>query len=122
MAKKSPRLVAREKRKMRLRKTIRGTSARPRLSIFCSGRHIYAQLIDDETGSTMAAASTLSGNVKDGDKALANIAGARKVGKAIAEAAVAKEILDVVFDRNGYLYHGKVKALAEAAREAGLRF
>jgi large subunit ribosomal protein L18 len=118
----NPKVQAREKRKMRLRKHIRGTSERPRLSIFCSGRHIYAQIINDESGRTLAAASTLSESIREGDKALANIAGAKKVGKAIAEIALAQEIGAVVFDRSGYLYHGKVKALADAAREAGLQF
>jgi large subunit ribosomal protein L18 len=96
----------------RIRKRVRGTAERPRLSVFRSLQHIYAQVIDDTRGHTLAAASSLEEGV----------AGARVVGRLVAERALAKGIRRVVFDRGGYLYHGRVKALAEAAREAGLEF
>lgn len=122
MAHKNPKVAARERRKLRLRKKIRGSDERPRLSVFCSGRHVYAQIISDEKGVTLAAASTLTEGVKEDGKALANIEGAKRVGSAIAKLALERNLTSVVFDRNGYLYHGKVKALADAAREAGLQF
>ena len=110
-----------ERRKQRTRYRIAQTSAgRPRLSIFRSGRHIYAQIIDDRTAKTVAIAST---NEKDGKLAKTwNVEAAVAVGKRIAERALAKGIKQVVFDRGGYIYHGRVKALAEAAREGGLEF
>lgn len=111
----------RERRKRRIRKKIDGSTERPRLSVFRSSKHIYAQAVDDSKGGTVAAASTLTAEVKaslDGPKMDA----AKAVGKAIAKALLDKGIDKVVFDRNGYLYHGRVKALAEAAREAGLKF
>ncbi len=117
-AKKSARL----KRQARVRKKIRGTTARPRLNVFKSARHIYAQLIDDMTGKTLVSASTLLDEVSSGLKYTGNIEAARKVGAAVAKLALAKEITAVVFDRNGFLYHGRVKALAESARESGLNF
>jgi len=117
-AKKSARL----KRQVRVRKKIRGTTARPRLNVFKSARHIYAQLIDDMTGKTLVSASTLLDEVSSGLKYTGNIEAARKVGAAVAKLALAKEITAVVFDRNGFLYHGRVKALAESARESGLNF
>ena len=117
-AKKSARL----KRQARVRKKIRGTTARPRLNVFKSARHIYAQLIDDMTGKTLVSASTLLDEVSSGLKHTGNIEAARKVGAAVAKLALAKEITAVVFDRNGFLYHGRVKALAESARESGLNF
>ncbi|PRY16212.1 LSU ribosomal protein L18P [Pontibacter ummariensis] len=108
-------------RRLRIKRSIRnkisGTSERPRLSVFRSNKAIYAQLIDDTTGVTLAAASS----VKLDDKT-SNIETAGKVGRDIAEKALAKGISSVVFDRSGYLYHGKVKSLAEGAREAGLKF
>jgi len=104
--------------KRSIRRTISGTSARPRLSVFRSNRAIYAQLIDDVTGVTLAAASS----VKLDDAAKANIETSNKVGREIAAKALDKGITQVVFDRSGYLYHGKVKSLAEGAREAGLKF
>lgn len=113
---------ARLKRKVRVRKKIRGTSQRPRLNVFKSARHIYAQLIDDTTGVTLTAVSTAIGEINTGLKYTGNIEAARKVGAEIAKKALAKEITAVVFDRNGFLYHGRVKALAEAARENGLTF
>lgn len=104
----------------RIRKRVSGSAVRPRLSVFRSLNHIYAQLIDDHQGRTLAAASSTQkeAGVKNGG----NIAGARAVGKLIAERALQLGIRQVVFDRGGYLYHGRVKALAEAAREAGLEF
>jgi large subunit ribosomal protein L18 len=108
-------------RRLRIKRSIRnkisGTSARPRLSVFRSNKAIYAQLIDDTTGVTLAAASSIKL-----DDAKANIETAGKVGREIAEKALSKGISEVVFDRSGYLYHGKVKSLAEGAREAGLKF
>ena len=99
-----------------------GTSGRARLSVFRSSKHIYAQLIDDVKGTTMVAASSLEKAMRDGAKTGANIAAAKAVGKLIAERAKEKGIKDVVFDRGGYLYHGRIKALADAAREGGLNF
>jgi large subunit ribosomal protein L18 len=114
--------MARLKRKIRVRKKIKGTSERPRLNVFRSAKHIYAQLIDDTNGATLAAASTLIEEVSTGLKYTGNIDAARKVGAEIAKRALAKDITKVVFDRNGFLYHGRVKAVAEAARENGLSF
>lgn len=113
---------ARLKRHLRVRKKISGTVQRPRLSVFRSAKHIYAQLIDDVGGVTLASASTvdkeLAGQVKNGG----DVEAARKVGELIAQRAKAKGYENVVFDRGGYLYHGRIKALADAAREAGLQF
>ena len=110
--------VARQKKKMRIRRRVHGTSERPRLCVFRSARHMYAQLIDDVSGNTLAAASTLDvEGLKGSNK---NTASA--IGKEIAKRALAKNINAVIFDRNGYLYHGRVKSLAEGAREAGLNF
>ena len=106
------------KRHRRIRGKISGTAERPRLSIFRSNKNIYAQLIDDVAGVTLASASTLDENVSDATQ----VEQAAAVGKAIAEAAKAKNISTVVFDRSGYLYHGRVQALADAARENGLDF
>ena len=113
---KAAKRVARQKR---VRAKVTGTEARPRLCVFRSLNNIYAQLIDDTKGVTIASASTLDKEVKT--KA-SNIEAAKEVGTLIAKRAAEKKIETVVFDRNGYLYHGKVKALAEAAREAGLKF
>jgi len=113
---KAAKRVARQKR---VRAKVTGTEARPRLSVFRSLNNIYAQLIDDTKGVTIASASTLDKEVKT--KA-SNIEAAKEVGTLIAKRAADNKIETVVFDRNGYLYHGKVKALAEAAREAGLKF
>ncbi|WP_419809467.1 50S ribosomal protein L18 [Sphingomonas sp.] len=108
-----------EKRRRRNRTTLRSRAGtRPRLHVHRSGKHIYAQVIDDEAGRTVAAASTLSAH----DGATANVAAATAVGKRVAEAAKAAGVTQVVFDRGGFLFHGRVKALAEAAREAGLEF
>ena len=102
----------------RIREKLAGTAERPRLNVYRSLNHIYAQVIDDQKGETLVAASTLERKTKTGG----NVAAAKEVGKAVAEKAVAKGIKQVVFDRGGYLYHGRVKALADAAREAGLEF
>jgi len=118
----APKQVARLKRQTRVRKKITGSPARPRLNVFKSARHIHAQLIDDTTGVTLAAASTLMEGVVEGLAYTGNIEAATKVGAAIAKKALEKEITAVVFDRNGFLYHGRIKALAEAARENGLSF
>lgn len=110
---------ARLKRHGRMRRIIVGTAARPRLNVFRSANHIYAQIIDDEKGVTLAAASSLS---KDFQGYGGNTGAAREVGKLIAKAALDKGIKTVVFDRGGYIYHGRVAALAEGAREGGLEF
>lgn len=108
-------------RRLRIRKKVAGTPARPRVAVFRSLRHIYAQIIDDTTGRTMVAASSLDADLRgrvDGG----NVQGAEAVGEALARKALALGLKEVVFDRGGYLYHGRVKALAEAARKAGLQF
>jgi large subunit ribosomal protein L18 len=102
----------------RIRQKLSGTAERPRLNVYRSLNHIYAQVIDDQTGATLAATSTLALKLKTGG----NVAAAKEIGKAIAEKATEKGIKKVVFDRGGFLYHGRVKALADAAREAGLEF
>ena len=113
------RRVARLKRQARVRKKVRGTSECPRLSVFRSAKHIYAQIIEDTTGKTLVAASTVG---KDVDLANGgNVEAAKAVGSAIAQKALAQNITKVVFDRNGFLYQGRVQALADAAREAGLK-
>lgn len=114
--------IARHKRQKRVRQKIIGTKERPRLSVFRSLRHIYAQIIDDEAGNTLIAASTLSPELKDNLSTQGNIGAAQQVGTLIARRAKEQEIESVVFDRGGNLYHGRIKALAEAAREEGLRF
>ncbi|MBE6124499.1 MAG: 50S ribosomal protein L18 [Erysipelotrichaceae bacterium] len=106
------------KRHTRLRKKVSGTPTCPRLSVFRSNAHIHAQVIDDVNGVTLASASSVSLKLENGS----NIEAAKVVGKAVAEATLAKKIENVVFDRGGYIYHGRIKALAEAAREAGLKF
>ena len=116
------RLVARDRRHRRVRKKVRGTAARPRLAVFRSNKHIYAQVIDDAKGQTLASASSLEKDMRDSLKTGANVEAAKAVGKRLAERASAKGVKQVVFDRGGYLYHGRVKALADAARESGLSF
>ena len=106
----------------RIRKTLRGTPVRPRMAVFRSNKHIYAQIIDDAKNTTVTAASSLEADAKKDLKNGGNVAAAKAVGKLVAERAKAKGIDAVLFDRGGYLYHGRVKALAEAAREAGLKF
>jgi large subunit ribosomal protein L18 len=116
------RKAARQRVHQRIRKRVAGTAQRPRLAVHFSGKHIYAQVIDDAARRTLAAASTAERSVLGKDKAAANKAAAEQVGKAIAERSLAKKLERVVFDRGGFLYHGKVKALADAAREGGLKF
>ena len=112
-----------EKRRQRTRFRIKTNAAgRPRLSVFRSGKHIYAQVIDDEKGETVASASSMEKEMRTGGNTGANIDAAKAVGKLLAERAVKAGIKEVVFDRGGYLYHGRVKALADAARESGLSF
>ncbi|HEY3490650.1 MAG TPA: 50S ribosomal protein L18 [Candidatus Deferrimicrobiaceae bacterium] len=122
MSQNNKREESRLKRKVRIRKNIFGTEERPRLSIFRSAKHIYAQLVIDATGSTVAAASTLSPELKDSIADVEKSEAAKKVGELIGKKALAANIKKVVFDRNGFLYHGRVKALAEGARESGLEF
>ena len=114
--------VGRERRKLRIRKKVTGTTERPRLSVFRSARHIYAQVIDDSTGQTLAHASTLSKDLKGTLEEDKKTDAAKKVGALIAKICKSKGVERVVFDRNGYLYHGRVSALAQAARDAGLEF
>lgn len=113
---------ARQKRQVRVRRKIRGSQDRPRLCVFRSAKHIYAQIIEDTSGTTLVAVSTVTKGVKGDLKSSGNVDAAKLVGKQLAEQALAKNISQVVFDRNGFLYHGRVKALADAAREAGLSF
>ena len=120
MIKKESRNSMRQIRHERIRKTIMGTSATPRLCVFRSNTGIYAQIIDDETRTTLVSASSLDKELKLANGS--NVEAAKVVGKAIAEKATKAKITKVVFDRGGYLYHGRVKALAEAARENGLEF
>jgi len=105
----------------RIRKKLQGTAERPRLNVYRSLNHIYVQVIDDLNGKTLVSASTAEGK-KEARRTGGNVASAKTVGKAIAERAKAKGVTMVVFDRGGYIYHGRVKALADAAREAGLKF
>ncbi len=115
----SKRLTGRLRRKLRIRKKVSGTAERPRLSVFRSARHIYAQAIDDTAGRTLAFASSREEALRDGGDKTEK---ARAVGRALAERLKERGVQRVVFDRNGYRYHGRVKAVAEAAREAGLDF
>jgi large subunit ribosomal protein L18 len=121
MAKTNVSEAARARRKKHIRKTVRGTTGRPRLCVFRSDRHIYVQVIDDTSGRTLAQASSLKLSMPEGADG-GNVEGAKAVGKAVAEAAIAANVNTVVFDRNGFLYHGRIAALADAAREAGLQF
>ena len=118
----NPKEAARLKRRQRIRRKISGSEARPRLSVFRSARHIYAQIIDDGKGQTLVAASTLSGELKDKLSGLKKADAAKEVGKLLAAKAREKGISQVVFDRNGFIYHGRVKAVADSCRENGLEF
>jgi large subunit ribosomal protein L18 len=119
----SKQAIRNERRKGSVRARVkRAGGDRARLSVHRTGMHIYAQLINDEKGVTLASASTMEKTVREGKKSGANIEAAKSVGKLIAERAIAKGIKDVAFDRGGYRYHGRVKALADAAREGGLNF
>jgi large subunit ribosomal protein L18 len=118
---RDPKRAGRLARRERVRRSIE-RSDHPRLTIFRTARHMYAQIVDASSGKTIAMVSTRSKSVADGLAATGNLEGARRVGKAIAELAREKQIQEVVFNRNGFLYHGRVKAVADAAREAGLKF
>ena len=120
MSTKKPNLDPRARRHRRVRKKVSGTAARPRLAVFRSNKHIYAQVIDDVAGRTLAAASTEDASLKDGNGS--NIDAATKVGTLVAERAKAAGVEKVVFDRGGFRYHGRVAALADAARAGGLEF
>jgi large subunit ribosomal protein L18 len=122
MAKTNPRTTSRQRRKISIRKRIHGTADRPRLTVFRSNQHIYAQLIDDDSGRTLAAASTLSEALKAHEGHRGNKAAAKAVGGLIGKLAIEQGVNKVVFDRNGFLYHGRIQALADGAREAGLSF
>ena len=115
-------LKARQRRHERVRKTVYGTEKRPRLSVYKSLSHIYAQIIDDTTGMTIVTASSTEKTINDGLKHCGNVVAAKKVGASIAERALGKNIKLVVFDRGGYQYHGRIKAVADGAREGGLEF
>ncbi len=110
------------KRRIRIRKKITGTAEKPRLTVYRSLKYIYAQIIDDEKSHTLVAASSLEKELKEGIKSTRDIGAAKAVGELIAKRALERGVKEVVFDRNGYKYHGRVKALADAAREAGLKF
>ena len=122
MINKANKNKVRVRKHVRVRKKISGTAARPRLDVFRSLSHIYAQIIDDEKGVTLVAASTLDKSIKDKVDFGGNVEAAKEVGKLVAEKALEAGITEVVFDRGGYPYHGRVKALADSAREAGLKF
>lgn len=122
MLRKQNKNVARQKRHLRVRKNIIGTAERPRLNVFRSLSHIYAQIINDHTGATLVSASTMDKEVSQALNYGGNLEAAKAVGEAIAKRALDQGIKQVVFDRGGYLYHGRVAALAAAAREAGLEF
>jgi large subunit ribosomal protein L18 len=119
---KNRKILARLKRKRRVTSRLQGTSERPRLNVFRSLKHIYAQAIEDATGKTLVSVSTLSPELKGSLHSTGNVEAAKKVGELMAKKCLDKGIKKVVFDRNGYLYHGRVKALAEAARTGGLIF
>jgi large subunit ribosomal protein L18 len=116
------RRAPREKRHYRLRRWVRGTAARPRLAVFRSLNHIYAQVVDDETGRTLVAADSRSKEFRTGQPRGGNVAAAKAVGTLLAERAKAAGLVRVIFDRGGFKYHGRVKALADAARAGGLEF
>lgn len=122
MIKKQSRSKVRVKKHLKLRNHISGTAEKPRLSVFRSNNHMYAQIIDDTVGNTLVSASTLQKDVKADLEKTDDVAAAAHLGKVLAERAIAKGISTVVFDRGGFIYQGKVKALADAAREAGLKF
>lgn len=122
MVNKESRTAARENKHRRLRNRLVGTAERPRLAVFRSNNHMYAQIIDDSVGNTIVAASTVEKSIKEALEQTDNVDAAAYVGKVVAERALEKGIKTVVFDRGGFIYQGKVQALADAAREAGLEF
>lgn len=115
--KTSQKVTKRLKNRARIRKKVDGSSERPRLAVYRSGKHIYAQIVDDSQGKTLVSFSTLEGELKT-----KNVGAAKQVGAELAKRALAKNIKDVVFDRSGYVFHGRIKAVADGAREAGLSF
>ena len=117
-----PKRQARIKRRRRIRKRVKGTSGRPRLCVFRSAKHIYAQIIDDNSGLTLVSASSTEAEVRQQDDFESKVALATFIGKQVGQRAQEKGIKKVVFDRNGFLYHGRVKAVSEGARESGLEF
>ena len=117
-----PKRLARIKRRQRIRKRVKGTSGRPRLCVFRSAKHIYAQIIDDTSGLTLVSASSTEADIRKQDTFESKVAMATFIGKQVGERAQGKGIKQVVFDRNGFLYHGRVKAVSEGARESGLEF
>jgi large subunit ribosomal protein L18 len=121
-SKTNPRENARLKRKRRIRKKINGVQERPRMTVFRSDKHIYAQIIDDTQGATLVTVSTLSPEYKELEPVKGKLGAAKRVGELIARKAQDKGISKVVFDRNGFIYHGRIQALADAARQAGLDF
>ncbi|HXJ37040.1 MAG TPA: 50S ribosomal protein L18 [Candidatus Eisenbacteria bacterium] len=114
--------IARQRRQERVRRRVRGTDGRPRLSIFRSGKHMYAQVITDASGRTLLAVSTLTPELRTQLPKTTTVAAAKEVGKLVARRCQEKGITSVIFDRNGFLYHGRVRAVADGAREAGLQF
>ena len=122
MKRAEARVESRRRVRVRIREKVRGSGERPRLAIFKSGKHIYAQVIDDANGRTLAHASSLDSGLKKSAKPGANVATAERVGELVAARAKEKGVAKVVFDRGGYIYHGKVRALADAARKGGLEF
>ena len=122
MVSKESRQKSREKKHLRIRNRFSGTAERPRLAVFRSNNHMYAQVIDDVAGKTLVSASTLEKDIKSALKDTDNVEAAAYVGDVVAKRAMEKGIKAVVFDRGGYIYHGKVAALADAARKAGLEF
>lgn len=122
MSSTNPRAIAWAKRKVRVRKKLSGTPERPRLTVFRSARHIYAQIVDDSAGVTLVAASSVEDTFRGQAKFESKVAAANFVGKTVAQRALEKGIKKVVFDRNGFMYHGRIKAISDGAREAGLDF
>ena len=116
------RKITRTRIHKRIRKRVNGTAERPRLAVHFSGKHVYAQVVDDDAGTTLVSAATTEKDLRGKGKAAANRTTAEQIGKTIAERLLAKKVDKVIFDRGGFLYHGKVKALADAAREGGLKF
>ncbi len=122
MAAMDTKKAMRLKRKNRIRTKVSGTQERPRLTVFRSAKHIYAQIIDDTAGQTLISASTVEKQIREKEKAAGKVGAADEIGKLVAKRALEKGISSVVFDRNGYKYHGRVKALSDGARETGLDF
>ena len=122
MGKTNQKVIARNRRKKRFRKKAIGTAEKPRLCVYRSNKHIFAQLVDDEKATTLAAVSTLSKELSGSVEKPGNLSAAKNVGELLAKKALEKNVKRVLFDRNGFIFHGRVKALADAAREAGLEF